>query len=82
MQENDTVLRCGNCNKETSHIRLSASEVKLKQQEKNSLKSRILNIVFGVLLGSHKSESKISYFKCSVCHTEYDDSESAPNGWG
>ncbi|MEZ8297267.1 hypothetical protein AB6D11_26050 [Vibrio splendidus] len=82
MHENDTVLRCGNCNKETSHIRLSASEVKLKQQEKNSLKSRILNIVFGVLLGSHKSESKISYFKCSVCHAEYNDSESAPHGWG
>ncbi|MFA0631090.1 hypothetical protein AB4589_25655, partial [Vibrio sp. 10N.222.49.A3] len=56
MQENDTVLRCENCNKKTSHIRLSASEVKLKQQEKNTLKSRILNIAFGVLLGSHKSK--------------------------
>ena len=82
MQANDKVLQCGNCNEKTLHIRLSASEVNAKQQDKNSIKSRILNIVFGVLLGTHKSKSQISYFKCSVCHAEYDNNESTPHGWG
>ncbi|EJG1583325.1 hypothetical protein HJ057_24025 [Vibrio parahaemolyticus] len=82
MSENDTVLHCGNCNQKTLHQRLSASEVEAQQRKKNSMKSQILNIVFGVLLGSHKSESQISYYKCKVCNAEHDNNESMPHGWG
>ncbi|HCM0916219.1 TPA: hypothetical protein N2817_004416 [Vibrio parahaemolyticus] len=82
MSENDTVLHCCNCNQKTLHRRLSASEVEAQQRKKNSMKSQILNIVFGVLLGSNKSESQISYYKCKVCNAEHDNNESMPHGWG
>ncbi|EGR1589594.1 hypothetical protein [Vibrio parahaemolyticus] len=82
MSENGTVLYCGNCNQKTLHRRLSTSEVEAQQRKKNSMKSQILNIVFGVLLGSNKSESQISYYKCKVCNAEHDNNESMPHGWG
>ncbi|AMG12339.1 hypothetical protein M2G59_21255 [Vibrio vulnificus] len=82
MSQGDTVLHCGNCNEKTPHRRLSAPEVEAQQREKNSMKSQILNIVFGVLLGSDKSESQISYYKCKVCNAEHDNNESMPHGWG
>ncbi len=82
MSQSNTTLHCGNCNQETPHRRLSADEVKLQQREKNSTKSWLLNIVFGVLLGSNKSESQISYYKCTICNKEYDSHEGMPHGWG
>jgi hypothetical protein len=82
MSQSDTILHCGNCNQKTPHRRLSADEVKEQQRQKSSTKSWFLNIVFGVLLGSNKSDSQISYYKCSVCNAEYDSNESMPRGWG
>jgi hypothetical protein len=82
MSQSNTTLHCGNCNQKTPHRRLSADEVKLQQREKNSTKSWLLNIVFGVLLGSNKSESQISYYKCTICNTEHDSHEGMPHGWG
>ncbi|CAH6781118.1 conserved hypothetical protein [Vibrio chagasii] len=81
MSVSEKILHCGNCNKETPHIRLSSAEIEAKQLDKNTLKSHVLNIVFGVLLGTQKSKSQLSYFKCSVCHAEYDNDENVPNGW-
>lgn len=54
MSDSDTVLHCGNCNQRTLHRRLGASELETQQREKNSMKSQILNIIFGALLGTNK----------------------------
>ncbi len=82
MSKDETLLHCGNCNQKTAHRRLSTSEVEAQQRVKNSTKPRILNIVFGVLLGSSKSESQVSYFRCKVCNADHDSNESMPHGWG
>lgn len=82
MSQSETVLHCGNCNQTTPHRRLSAEEVEEQQTIKQGTKSRILNIVFGVLLGTHRSDTHISYYKCNVCNAEYSDGETLPHGCG
>ncbi|USD62941.1 hypothetical protein J4N45_26710 [Vibrio sp. SCSIO 43140] len=82
MSDSETALHCGNCNQKTQHQRLKPAEIEAQKQQKNSAKSQWLNLIVGVFLGTHKSETHISYFKCKVCGAEYDDRENLPHGWG
>ncbi|EHS1185864.1 hypothetical protein KVQ64_004196 [Vibrio vulnificus] len=80
--DNGTELYCSKCNKNTLHRRLSASEVEAQKTEKNNTKYKILHFVFSVLLNQNNSKSNISYFKCAVCGSEYNENETMPHGWG
>jgi ribosomal protein L44E len=82
MFDNGTKLYCSKCNKKTVHRRLSASEVKDQNARMNHPKYKILRFVFSVLLNQNNSKSNVSYFKCTICGSEYNENESIPNGWG
>lgn len=81
MSDNGTELHCGRCNQKTAHRRLSGSEVEAQIAKKNNPKYKILHFVFTVLLNQNSSKSNVSYFKCTICGSEYNDDESMPHGW-
>ncbi len=82
MSDNGTKLYCSKCNEKTMHRRLSSSEIEAQKAEQNNPKYKIIHFVFGVLLNQNNSKSNVSYFKCTVCGSEYNDNESMPHGWG
>ncbi|MEZ8858309.1 hypothetical protein AB6E16_22885 [Vibrio atlanticus] len=81
MSDNGTELHCSKCNQKTIHRRLSSSEIEAQKAEKSNPKYKILHFVFSVLLSQNSSKSNISYFKCTVCGSEYRNNESMPHGW-
>lgn len=81
MSDNGIELHCSQCNQKTIHRRLNSSEIEAQKTVKNSPKHKVLHFVFSVLLNQNSSKSNISYFKCTVCGSEYRDNESMPHGW-
>jgi hypothetical protein len=75
------VLYCGKCNKETPHYRLTQAQVKNQISTHNGWFYRVLSFISVIVFYAHASPKKISYFRCSICHSDYDNNESMPSGW-
>ncbi|PMJ95699.1 hypothetical protein [Vibrio sp. 10N.261.55.A7] len=81
MNEKSKALYCGKCNQSTEHAALTPSEVEAQTKKKNAWHYQLLSLIAGIVFSTDDTTNHISYYRCAVCGSDYQDRESMPHGF-